>query len=639
VQEDQRAQPELFRLIAEYTYDWETWVDATGTARWLNSAVERITGFDVESCLNDSQYPLSLVHEEDRAVVEGALREAAAGKSGNDVEFRVRAKWGDAVWVAMSWQPVRGPLGENLGYRTSVRDIDARKRMEEELHAMRRRAERALRARSTLLANVSHELRSPVHCIAGFTELLQQTRLDAEQHRYLALIDDQCQSMLHQVEDLLGLAALEADGVRLKTAPFDVVMLVERLVEAEDLRVKRRPVALRVSTTLASPYRLGDALRIRQVVRNLLDNALKFTDAGCVHARLYSGDAEDVVIEVEDTGPGIAPEDIARVFEPFVQADDATTRRHGGVGLGLSIAQRLVRSMHGELTVHSQLGSGTRICARLPLPVAERTSIEPPAMPEPEPELVPARVLVVDDSAPARELLAAMLRRFGAHALCASSGTEAKRIASSARVDLVLLDYQMPDTDGAETAVALRRIFKARSESIAIPIYLLTANAFVRDELGTQSAAFDGILEKPLRQADLLRTLRKVPRPVDVEARDSAVLDLRVLEDLANLSDRDGRPLLQRFGPKVLGELAQGLTALQRHVDADAPELSKVAHSMAGSAASIGARSLAEALRALELAEKCEGETRAQIALERVQALWEPTCAALRQHGVVLPEH
>jgi HPt (histidine-containing phosphotransfer) domain-containing protein len=117
------------------------------------------------------------------------------------------------------------------------------------------------------------------------------------------------------------------------------------------------------------------------------------------------------------------------------------------------------------------------------------------------------------------------------------------------------------------------------------------------------------------------------------------VLDLRVLEDLANLSDRDGRPLLQRFGPKVLGELAQGLTALQRHVDADAPELSKVAHSMAGSAASIGARSLAEALRALELAEKCEGETRAQIALERVQALWEPTCAALRQHGVVLPEH
>jgi PAS domain S-box-containing protein len=636
VHEPQRAQPELFRLIAEYTYDWETWVDATGTARWSNSAVERITGFDVESCLNDPQYPLSLVQEEDRPVVEGALCEAAAGKSGNDVEFRVRAKWGGAVWVAMSWQPVRGPLGEDLGYRTSVRDIDARKRMEEELHAMRRRAERALRARSALLANVSHELRSPVHCIAGFTELLQQTRLDADQHRYLVLIDDQCQSMLHQVEDLLGLAALEADGVRLKTAPFDVAMLVERLVEAEDLRVKLRPVALCVTTTLTNPYRVGDALRIRQVVRNLLDNALKFTDAGSVHARLYSGDAEDVVIEVQDTGPGIAPEDIARVFEPFVQSDDATTRRHGGVGLGLSIAQRLVRSMHGELTVHSQLGSGTRISVRLPLPVAERTSIEPPAMPELE--LVPARVLVVDDSAPARELLAAMLRRFGAQALCASSGAEAKRIASSAIVDLVLLDYQMPDTDGAETAVALRRIFNARTENAATPIYLLTANAFVRDELGTLSAAFDGILEKPLRQADLLRTLRKVPRPAKVEAQDSSVLDLRVLEDLANLSDRDGRPLLQRFGPRVLGELAQGMAALQRRADAEGSELSRVAHTMAGSAASIGARSLADALRALEMVEKGEGETSAHDALGRAQALWEPTCAALRQHGVVLPE-
>jgi two-component system, sensor histidine kinase len=622
------AEAKLFRLIAEYTYDWETWVDASGRARWLNSAVERMTGFAVAECLADPEYPLSLVHADDRGIAARAFAEAARGLSGNDVEFRVTERTGKTRWVAMSWQPVRGPAGEDLGYRTSIRDIDARKQMEDELHAMRRRAEEALRARSALLANVSHELRSPVHCIAGFAELLSERPLGAVERRYLTLIQDQCDSMLHQVEDLLGLAAMEAEGVGLKPRAFDLVELVGRLVDAYEPRTRDRPVVLAASAQVSSAHRVGDALRLRQVIRNLVDNALKFTERGSVTVQVREGVGDEVVVEVVDTGPGMHTSDIARMFEPFVQGDDATTRRHGGVGLGLSIAQRLVRAMQGTLEVESERARGTTMRVRLPLPVAHAPVSQPPR--PTSNARYPLRVLVVDDSAAARELLEAMLQRFGAEPTQAASGEEARRIAALAPFDLVLLDYQMPGADGAETGVALRRILDARLETQKTPVYLLTANVFARDALARSSAAFAGILEKPLAQADLERLLRSTAgaRPhVATPVTEDALLDERVVADLRASTGRDGVPLLARFAPRVLGELSEGLARLDRAAGQD--ELARALHALAGSALGIGARGLGKLLRRAEDAARGGDRAALDALLGRAPELLAETRAAL----------
>jgi CheY-like chemotaxis protein len=443
----------------------------------------------------------------------------------------------------------------------------------------------------------------------------------------VALIHDQCQSMLHQVEDLLGVAALEADGVGLKRGPFDVRQLVSRIVEGCEPRTRGRPVDLSVQAELAQPFRVGDSMRIRQVIRNLLDNALKFTDHGAVRVRVYAGNGELLCVEVADSGPGMAAHDVARMFEPFVQGDDATTRRHGGVGLGLAIVQRLVRAMEGELHVDSALGRGTTITLRLPLPFAEASVSEPPRALDGG--SYPAHVLVVDDSAPARELLSAMLRRHGASATCAATGEEAKRMLAAGNFDLVLLDYQMPGADGAETGIALRRMLDARTEGRTVPIYLLTANVFARDALKKAGHAFAGILDKPLGQADLLRLLRGLGPPAGrgPEA-EPPLLDAAVVADLRSTVARDGRSMLERFVPRVLGELQAELTPLMGEA-AQPADHAHTLHALAGNALSIGARALGALLRTAVARARAGDAAGTRAALARAPQLLADTRAAL----------
>ncbi|HEY6877202.1 MAG TPA: ATP-binding protein, partial [Polyangiales bacterium] len=492
-----------FRAIAEYTYDWETWVDAEGVSRWVNHAVERITGYRVDECLALPDYPLALAYEPDRALLSRVLSEARAGGSGNDVEFRVRHKDGGLRWVAISWQALRDEHQQPLGYRTSIRDIDHRKEIEAELHVMRRRAEAAVVARTQLLANVSHELRSPVHCIAGFTEVLLEGSLSSEQRRYLELIARECGGMLRHVEDLLQSAAIEAGGVRLSPRPFELGELGESVVEAARANASARGLALELQRP-GPTWLLGDPLRIGQVLRNLIDNALKFTDQGGVRVSIATAEADggstEVTLNVEDSGSGIDPTQVERLLAPFEQA--STARRAQGVGLGLSIVQRLVSAMHGTLDIEGRPGQGTRVSVCITLPQAQPQEQAAPAL-TPKPRKTNATALVVDDSAPARELLSVLLSRAGYRVIEAASGREALARFAESPCDLVLLDYQMPDADGIETALALRRLDTKRKPRI----YLLTANVFARAQVSESRAAIDGILEKPVSRATLLAAL------------------------------------------------------------------------------------------------------------------------------------
>lgn len=615
---------ELFRAIAEYTYDWESWIDVDGTTRWVNAAVARITGYSVSECLSLPDYPLSLSSAADRPILERVLADARAGGSGNDVEFRIVTKSGDVRWVAISWQSVRSAQNVALGYRTSIRDIHERKQMEEELHRLRRRAEALAQARSELLANVSHELRTPAHCIAGFAELLQEEQLSPKQQRYVALIGDQCRSMLRQVEDLLSLTALEAGGVEFAQERVDLRALVQGLVEASRPLAAAHGITLSADVQLDEPHVETDGLRLTQILRNLVDNALKFTDHGSVRVSVHAKGAERVAFEVIDTGAGMDEAQIEHLLQPFRQGEAGRARR-GGVGLGLAIVQRLVRAMGGELAFRSQKGRGTHVTVTLPLAKAGQSA----AALEPSDLHMPGCALIVDDNAAARELLVGFLEAAGVITLEADSSAAAKQVLAERDVDVIFLDYQMPDSDGAETALALRRIVAARNPQRHVPILILTANVFVHEQLGQARSYVDAVLSKPLSRAALLHVLRRLgaerpaqatPAPVE-----PALLDEEVVSDLARTPHRTGRSWLQKLLPDVARDMDDSLAAARRALAArQATESRHAAHALAGHAALIGAARAARIARHLEVSLQSDTHP----AWEEAGALFEACAAA-----------
>jgi PAS domain S-box-containing protein len=593
---------DLFRAIAEYTYDWETWVDADGVTRWINDAVLRITGYTVAECLALPDYPLGLACEADQGILARVLADARAGGSGNDVEFRVCAKDGAQRWVAVSWQSVRTARGVAIGYRTSIRDIDERKHMEAELHRIRRKAEGLAQARSELLANVSHELRSPAHCIAGFGDLLLQGSLDTKQRHYVEVIVEQCRSMQRQVEDLLSLTALEAGGVELAQETVDLRALALGLVEVKGPSAQASGLELSADVRVEPRFVEGDGLRLQQILRNLIDNALKFTEHGSIKLNITAqdDDAGDgrLLFEVIDTGSGMDQAEVARMLLPFRQGEAGKKKRHAGVGLGLAIVQRLVAAMRGELSVTSELGVGTRVSVLLPwVPVQKGSG-------GPEVAHTGARraghALVVDDNEHARELLSGLLASCGFSSAEAASGHEAKLLVSAQRFDIMFVDYQMPDCDGAETALLLRRAL-ASEELVAgealssparhVPIFIVTANVFAHEQLRDARAYVDGVLPKPLSRAALrsvLGQLESTPPPPAPTGEE--LLREEVVRDLASTRHKSGKTLLAQLVPQVAKDLGVAHAHAEEVLLArDAEALRRVAHELAGHVSLVGA--------------------------------------------------
>lgn len=600
-----------YRAIADSTYDWETWVDETGAIRWINPGVERLTGLSAEACIAMPAFPMPLVHPDDRARIADVWASAARGESGNDIEFRVVHRDGRVRWVAISYQPLEVPGGATRGFRTSVRDIDARKQSEERLREAERRASRLARDQAELLATLSHELRSPLHCISGFGELIERRVEGPELRGYVQIVREQSDAALRMVEDLLHFVSLAESHVTLRAAPFDLRGLVEREIEATRPRVREGVrVSLEVEAGSVGVV-VGDPDRVRQIIANLLSNAARFTEHGAIDV-LLGHDADGLVIEVRDTGIGMSKALLARVKDPFVQGAPSASSR-GGVGLGLAIVDRLVAAMGGTLTLASSEGHGTSALVRLPLPRAKADAL--PGAPE-----VPAydllrlaglRVLVVDDSEPARTLLSAMFGTFGPTPDLASSGRQAIERARAQAYDLVVLDYHMPDLDGVATAKRLRAV--ARRGARPPVLVLLTANVLASAFADPAAHGIDLVLAKPLRLAqvgalaasvagaDVAPGSLEIPLGPAVATEDG--VDREVAAELCSVRAADGRTLLARTLPRVEGEVRRvlGMTrAALRDAALDAPAILRELHTLKGLVASIGAAETAERVAALE---------------------------------------
>jgi PAS domain S-box-containing protein len=602
---------EHFRAIADYTYDWETWVGPGGEVLWVNPAVERITGYSVPECLQMPHYPLELVFESDRSGLREVLARARASESGNHYEFRVLRKDGAVVWAAISWQPLFSARGENLGYRSSVRDINERKLLERQLHEALRQAESASRAKSEFLANVSHELRTPLQSILGYAQLLGSARLSPPLSSYVTTLLEQSELLDRLVSDLLDYSSLQAGVLPLRSEPYDPRAVVEAVMRAMTPLAAQKGLSLelRASSAPGVPERCeGDPMRISQVLGNLITNAIKFTERGGARVTLESDGDAGYSVTVDDTGPGM-PDD-ETLFAPFRQAESHAARHNGGVGLGLAISRQLCERMGGALVSAASPGGGARFVASFPAAAAGRgsTAIQrfgSDATPEPVSPSFGARhplhVLVIDDVAPAREFMHAALGALGYDAALAASAEEGYELVEARRFDLVLVDIQMPGVDGWAAARGLRARLGSKPFVVA-----LTANALADDAPLLETVGFDGFLQKPLRFRELQALLRRAHERAASEP--VSEFDEDRWHELGAVVVGGGQTLLERMQRRVSGALpdARGrLEAARAHASND--ELRRALHDLRGLLALIGASRAAAVMgQAEEAAERGE---------------------------------
>ncbi len=517
--EEARAESELrYRRLAEFSTDIILQFDMKGEVLYASPST-RALGYDPSEIVG---HPiLDLIHPEDQGAVNvraKAVLDGALGELGDTQVYRVRTAACGWVWLEGRPSLIRDDQGKPIGYISQLRDVSERVALTAELERKRAEAEAAAEAKTEFLANMSHEIRTPLTSIIGFAGLLESsTELSPSAARFVSRIVTAGHTLLAVVNDVLDFSKIEAGQIELDPQPFDPLRFIAETLDLASGQASAKGLTL--ASTIDGelpPSLLADSSRVRQVLLNLLGNAIKFTSRGGVSVRVgYETQGGGMLrVEVADTGVGIPPERLDRLFQRFSQVDGSISRTYGGTGLGLAISKSLAETMGGAIGVSSAVGEGSTFWFTIAAPPAELAPARPAPQAAPE-EQRGARILVVDDVANNRELIAAMLAPFG-HALAeAENGLEAVERARRQAFDLILMDLQMPGMDGQ---AATRLIRETCDLNRTTPIVAVSANAMPNHLAQCAAAGMDDHIAKPIQPMELLVKVAQWTAPADPEA-------------------------------------------------------------------------------------------------------------------------
>lgn len=499
-----------YRMLAENTADMIVRSDLAMTRRYVSPACRRLLGYEPHELIGTR--PADTVHPDDCETDLAACRELREGRVDTSVKVqRYRRKDGSFVWVEVHSRRVDDETGAATGFIACVRDISAHHAQAEALSEAKSAAERASQAKTDFLAAMSHEIRTPLNAIIGFTDLMIGSgRLDGELKRHASHIQGSGTHLLNVVDDILDFSKVEAGALELRLEPFSLRTIIDESCSMVRGVAEAKGLELILAVDAGLPKTMvGDHARLRQVLVNLLNNAVKFTRAGTVTLSvrhlLENKVCDRVRFSVVDTGIGIPQDKLSGLFQRFHQVDGSIQRNFGGTGLGLAIAKRLVALMDGEIGVVSKDGDGSTFWFEVVLPRALPVHVEMPVR-APVSTYRRANILLVEDNAVNQELAEEILRANGHTVQVVNDGAAAVHAVETGDHDLVLMDIQMQGMDGM---AATRRIRDLPSPRCGIPVVAMTANVLPEQIRQFRASGLDDHISKPINAMELHATMQK----------------------------------------------------------------------------------------------------------------------------------
>jgi PAS domain S-box-containing protein len=510
----------FFRYFAERTRS-VFWVrdNSCDNQVYLSPGYEKVWGRSRDSLYDSPNSWLETLHPDDRERASNIARLQTLNEMGKEAEYeyhyRIYTPEGAIRWIKDTSFPIHDEQNRFIGFAGIAEDVTNEVLHEKELREAKQRAEVANQAKSDFLAMISHEVRTPLNAILGMAQILKIKNLSEEQFEYVDIISNAGNSLLSLVGDVLDFVRLEAGKLSFSKEPFDLQELVMETIQSLQYQAQKKSLTLKFEYPAKESHKvMGDANRVRQILVNLITNAIKFTDVGSVTVILdflKPVDNEKLFkVTVIDTGIGISKYKIDSIFEKFNQIDSIYNRKHGGIGLGLTITKQLVEAMKGEIRVKSEFGKGTEFCFTLQLEAQSETQettskfnskINFSSKPK-----FNLNILVVEDNPINQKIIKIMLEELGCHVDVFDSGREVlEEIKSLVKFDLIFMDVGLPDISGFEIVELLRK----ESFLKAIPIIAVTAHVLERDRQRAFDVGIDKIVAKPINYDELVNVLKQ----------------------------------------------------------------------------------------------------------------------------------